>query len=96
MPIKRTIPKVTNMRSPISGREVANQFQIDCGNKIYFQSYDTIIAMYDRTTGQVTLNKSWKWSNTTSKYRNIFLMETTKETEHKVKTGKYKLRDLNK
>ena len=39
---------------------------------------------------QITVN------NSTSKYRNIFLGETTKETLKKIKSGEYKLVNLNK
>ena len=39
--------------------------------------------------------KYWNFSNTTSKYRNKFLNETTKETIAKIKSGEYKLVDLN-
>ena len=34
-------------------------------------------------------------SNTTGKYRNIFLDENINETKKKIKSGEYKLVDLN-
>ena len=37
----------------------------------------------------------WNYSKTTSKYRNQFLGETTKETQAKIDSGKYILTDLN-
>ena len=37
----------------------------------------------------------WNYSNTTSKYRRLFLGEGTKETEAKIKSGEYVLTDLN-
>lgn len=40
-------------------------------------------------------SKYWNYSNTTSKYRNIFLNETKKETEAKIKSGEYILCNLN-
>lgn len=93
------IPKVSNMYSPSSGREVANQYEIDTGNKVYFQSYHTIIAVRDFTKYPMTITldkNSWDYSVTTSKYRNQFLGEDTKETRRKIKDGTYKLKDLNK
>ena len=38
----------------------------------------------------------WNYSRTTSKYRNMFLNETTEETKRKIKDGTYKLANLNK
>ena len=40
--------------------------------------------------------KYWNYSNTTGKYRNIFLNETIKDTRAKIKNGTYILTDLNK
>lgn len=89
--------KVSNLTSPSSGKEVANQFQLEVGSKVYFQSYQTIIAVYDRRTGKTVLDKNaWDYSTTTGKYRNDFLGEKRPETERKIKNGTYKLRDLNR
>jgi len=86
--------RVENMTSNSSGREVANQFTIQDGGKEYFQSYHSIIVMIEK--GQVTLDrKKWDFSVTTGKYRNQFLGESKKETEAKIKSGEYKLADLN-
>lgn len=85
--------KVINMTSS-RGNKIANQFIITDGNKEYFQSYNTIIAV--NNGGKITLDKnSWDYSVTTGKYRNQFLGETKKETEAKIKSGEYKLADLN-
>lgn len=87
--------RVRNMRSP-NGNNVPNQFIIytDDG-ACYFQSYNTIIV---KNTGSKTILdvNYWDYSNTTGKYRNIFLGESKKETERKIKCGIYKLEDLNK
>ena len=94
---KMNMPEVENMRSP-RGYIVPNQFIITVGNDKYFQSYSSIIAV-DRfgKYPKIFLDKNhWNYSSTTSKYRNIFLNETTKETRAKIKSGEYKLRDLNK
>ncbi len=90
--------KVTNMTSNRTGREVPNQFIIedDSGNQ-YFQSYRTIIAKKDWSGRRlvVSLDNQWDYSKTTGKYRNIFLGETRKETEAKIKDGTYIVTDLN-
>ncbi len=87
--------RVSNLCSPSSGREIANQFEIEVGNKTYFQSYRTVIAV--RGGDKITLDRdAWNYSVTTSKYRNVFLAEDRKTTERKIKNGTYKLRNLNK
>ena len=60
-----------------------------------FQSYDSMIAFKD-FEGRVYLDeKYWNYSRTTSKYRNMFLNETTKETEKFIDSGLYKLVKMN-
>lgn len=88
--------KVSNMTGR-SGREIPNQFIIIGDNGEYFQSYQSIIAYKEWGTGTITLDiKDWNYSRTTSKYRCIFLNESTKETQAKIDSGEYKLADLNK
>ena len=85
--------KVKNMLSA-KGNKIANQFILSEGNLEIFQSYDSIICKNDG--GQITLDKTyWNYSSTTSKYRNLFLGETTKETQKKIEQGIYKLANLN-
>ena len=85
--------KITNLTSP-QGNQVPNQFEIHTEKSVYFQSYDSIIVkIEDRITYLDSFY--WNYSRTTSKYRNIFLGETTKETEKKIKEGIYILTDLN-
>ena len=87
--------KVMNMQSP-NGNKVPNQFIIEDNNKQYFQSYNTVIAKIDWYKCQVYLDSNyWDYSVTTSKYRNIFLDESTKETQKKIKSKEYILTDLN-
>jgi len=76
--------------------KVKNQFIVaDDDGTQYFQSYNSVIAKCD-PGGQVTLDENkWDYSRTTSKYRNQFLGETTKETKAKIVSGVYKLDDLN-
>lgn len=87
--------RTTNLISS-NGNSVPNQFMIKTDEGTFFQSYESIIAKINKD-GKVFLDeKYWKYSTTTSKYRNIFLGETSRETEAKVKSGEYTLTDLNK
>jgi uncharacterized Zn-finger protein len=97
--------KTENMTST-NGNKIANQFIItdDNGNQ-FFQSYSSVIVKFmpsyfdkekNKLSDQVFLDqKYWNYSNTTGKYRNIFLNETIKDTRKKIKSGEYKLTDLN-
>ena len=77
------------------GNAIANQFLIYANNGVYFQSYRSIIAL-KQTDGTIVLSeKYWDYSSTTSKYRNIFLGETTEQTRYQIKIGNYKLQKLN-
>jgi hypothetical protein len=87
--------KVENMTGN-SGREIPNQFIIrdDKGN-VFFQSYQSIIVKIDKNGNTFLDRNKWDYSKTTGKYRNEFLRETKKDTEKKIKTGEYKLANLN-
>lgn len=86
--------KVRNMYGR-TGREVPNQFIINTKQGKYFQSYKSIIAFIDNND-KVTLDEYyWDYSRTTGKYRNEFLGEYIEETRDKIKSGKYKLANLN-
>tara|TARA_R100000315_G_C5195400_1_gene114357 strand:- start:247 stop:519 length:273 start_codon:yes stop_codon:yes gene_type:complete len=86
--------KVRNMYGR-TGREVPNQFIINTKQGEYFQSYKSIIAFIDNNN-KVTLDKYyWDYSRTTGKYRNEFLGEYIEETRDKIKSGEYKLANLN-
>ena len=92
--------KVQNMTSN-NGNKIANQFIIeDDFNTVYFQSYNSMIAKKtwnDKGEKRVFLDSNyWDYSVTTSKYRNIFLNETKKETEKKIKDGTDILTNLNR
>lgn len=89
--------KVNNMTSP-NGNKVANQFILFTPDATFFQSYNSIIVKTTFEDGErVTYLDEyyWDYSRTTSKYRSLFLGENTKETEQKIKDGKYKLVNLN-
>ena len=100
--------KVENMTSN-KGNKIANQFIIyDDNNNKYFQSYKSVIAKienndvmeniginYERKNKIYLDVNFWDYSVTTGKYRNIFLNETKKQTEKKIKSGEYILTNLN-
>ena len=86
--------KVQNMTSK-KGNKIANQFVIYTDTGSIFQSYNSSIVKID--SGKTYLDKNtWDYSKTTGKYRNIFLNESKKDTEAKIKSGQYILTDLNK
>jgi len=64
-----------------------------------FQSYNSIIAAKimepHSVCFKIYLDSNYWHYSTTGKYRNIFLGETKKETETKIKSGEYILTDLN-
>jgi len=94
------VQNMTSNRWGSEGRAIPNQFIISdfqentSQNIEVFQSYNSVIAK--RVDGEIYLDKDkWDYSKTTGKYRNIFLGETKKETERKIKDGTYTLADLN-
>lgn len=94
--------KVRNMTSD-SGNFVPNQFIIDGHNEeghriSEFQSYRSVIARVTRDMGKVSVELDefyWDYSATTGKYRNKFLCEKMADTRKKIKSGEYKLINLN-
>jgi len=86
--------KVKNMQG--QNGPVKNQFIIHTPDGRYFQSYETVIAFIPEDGGPVVLDaRAWNYSVTTGKYRNLFLGETKRETERKIKAGEYVLADLS-
>ena len=74
---------------------VKNQFIITTKDGIYLQSYNSIIAFKSKDGKTYLDNYYWDYSTTTGRYRNMFLNETKKETENKIKDGTYILTNLN-
>lgn len=90
--------QVKNMMSLKSYNNIPNQFIITDDNKTYFQSYKSIIVKIERLEDKVITYLDpvyYNYSRTTSKYRNAFLGESTKEIERKIKEGVYILTNLN-
>ena len=86
--------KIENLTSA-KGNNIANQFKIAAKNKTYFQSYNSVVASIDKTTGKVELYQDWDYSKTTSKYLYRFLAEyghkelnNKKAVEAAIKQGK--------
>ena len=90
--------KVRNLRSE-NGNHVPNQFVIEAGDGVYFQSYETVIAKMPRRgkDTRVQLDKdSWDYSRTTTKYLNQFLGTSgKKDIEERIATKRYRLVSLN-
>lgn len=77
-----------------NGNPAMNQFIIHTDKGSVFQSYDSIIAA--KIDGKVYLDvHKWDYSLTTGKYRNIYLGCNIQETRDRIKSGRYKLADLN-
>lgn len=69
-----------------------NQQIIDDGDKvIYFKSYDSIIASYNKYTDILKLSELWDYSNTTRKWLYIFLYDYVKnDIAKELKQEQYK------
>lgn len=52
-----------------------NQFIINDDKKIVFQSYDSIIAVIDKKTGEIVFGNDWDYSATTRKHLYLFLSD---------------------
>lgn len=79
---------VIPLKSPRSGRPVANQYVMASGNTVLFQSYESLIAIYDKESCTLTLGKDWDYSVTTMKYLNQFLREYCYLVYRKLPDGK--------
>lgn len=93
--------KVWNLSSPRSGNAVENQFCINNGGVYYFQSYDSICAVYyynaEKRQRMLKLGYYWDYSRTTLKYFRQWLAEiglyayiklTTAEIRDMIKDGR--------
>ena len=67
-----------------SGRKIPNQFVIDQGDKVTFQSYRSQIIDIDYANKELVVYPDYAYSRTTGKYRNKFLADQ----------GFYKVADL--
>lgn len=74
--------RVFNLVSEVSGKKAANQFVIVDNGKYTFQSYNSIICVYDEVTGNLTIYKDWDYSKTTLKHFYSFLRNYTPYNVH--------------
>ena len=68
----RTV-KISNMTSPRTGNPVSNQFSIESDRYSFFQSYESLVAIYDKKERRITLGCAWNYSMTTRKYLHEWL-----------------------
>lgn len=66
--------RIKNMTSA-HGNKIANQFIIEDDNKVYFQSYNSMIACINYSEKIITIGEDYNYSVTTGKYRNKFFYE---------------------
>ena len=52
-----------------------NQFIIDSDDYRLFQSYNSLIAIYDKKNRVLLLGKDWNYSNTTLKHLYLFIKD---------------------
>lgn len=88
--------RVVNIKSPRSGRSVANQFKVimdtAVGRVVLFQSYDTPIAMLINCPIHSTfyyITTSEKYSRTTSKYQKMFYEKHGKYLTHQYSVSNF-------
>jgi len=85
--------KVTNLRSS-KGNKVPNQYSIDTGNSIIFQSYDSIIA--EVKGGIIYIDPVYyNYSKTTSKYLYMFLNMNKNTIQEGIRRGDIQFKKLN-
>lgn len=70
---------IKNLRSSRTGRPVANQFVVECKDRTYFQSYESLIAVVywdsEERSYKLALGPDWNYSRTTLKHLYVFLEE---------------------
>ena len=89
--------EVSNFKTS-RGNKANNQLIIHTSEYTLFKSYNSIIikTTFEDGVKVYYLDKRyWNYSKTTSRYRNEFLGETSKETLAKINNGTYKLVNLN-
>ena len=70
-----------------------NQFEIRTKQGIFFQSYDSIIAL-KKNNGKIVLGQDWRYSRTTMKYLIQFLnRDSIREVDKMVASGEIKINE---
>ena len=65
--------RVINMKSPSTGKPVSNQFVVESDRYSFYQSYKSLIGVYDKKKRRITLGTKWDYSHTTLKYLHKWL-----------------------
>ena len=65
--------KIRPCESERTGEAVKNQYIIEFSGSVAFQSYNSLIAIYNREEKRLTLGYDWDYSRTTQKYLYQFL-----------------------
>ena len=60
----------------------------------YLVSYETVVAGWEEGEG-IVLDPKWEYSRTTMKHVNLFLGCNAQEIRAKIKSGAYKVKNLN-
>ena len=60
-----------------NGNPASNQFVITAGSHTFFQSYDSVIAVWDGKDRKLYITYKWDYSATTRKHFYIFLNDYT-------------------
>ena len=80
----------------LPGNKMNNQYVIETDTEQIFQSYNSIIVRRPKGDGKIQLDSMyWNYSQTTAKYRNLFLGMNKKEIEERIKSGEFELVNLN-
>lgn len=83
------VSNITNKQ----GNKQANQFIIEDGNKVAFQSYNSLICEIENN--HITFTRDYAYSPTTAKHRNTFLSGIlgceikTSDVEKMIKCGSF-------
>ena len=88
----------TTPMTDIHGNIGRDQFIVTGPHFMAYKSHKTVIAKITTEFNEriVYLDREkWNHSKTVSKYRDVFLGETKAETEEKIKSGKYRMINLN-
>lgn len=84
-------PKLGEMTRTEQFDNKPNQYAITFDKGEILQSYDSIIVVRRYKDNQIFIGQNWNYSRTTAKYRNMYLGETTAETQAKIDSGEYKM-----
>ena len=68
----RTV-RVSNMQSPRTGKPVSNQFVVESSRYSFFQSYSSLVGVYNKKARRITLGRKWDYSTTTLKHLHKWL-----------------------